>query len=108
MQILNRISDLIPIWRNISEGSNRRIYLKVNSIIMSTCVYSIRLDDHVRHMMDEMSDVNWQVEIRQAVERMVREKKKHRFLAEARELRNKMKPVDIGAAEMIREDRDAR
>lgn len=75
---------------------------------MSTCVYSIRLDDRVRHMMEEMSDVNWQAEIRQSVERMVREKKKHRFLAEARELRKKMKPIDTSAAEMIREDRDAR
>jgi len=75
---------------------------------MSTNVYSIRLDDRVRHMMDEMSDVNWQTEIRQAVEEIVREKKKHRFLAVARELRQKMKPIDISAAEMIREDRDAR
>jgi hypothetical protein len=90
------------------KGSNRCIYFGVNTTIMSTCVYSIRLDDCVRHMMEEMSDVNWQAEIRQAVERMVREKKKHRFLAEAEELRKKMKPVDISAAEMIREDRDAR
>ncbi len=59
-------------------------------------------------MMDEMSDVNWQAEIRQSVERIVREKKKHRFLAEARELSKKMKPIDTSAAEMIREDRDAR
>ena len=36
---------------------------------MSTNVYSIRIDDRVRRMMDEMNDVNWQAEIRQSVER---------------------------------------
>jgi len=75
---------------------------------MSTNVYSIRLDDRVRHVMDEMSDVNWQAEIRQTVERMVREKKKQRLLAEARELLEQQTPSEISAAEMIREDRDAR
>jgi hypothetical protein len=43
---------------------------------MTTSVYSIHLDEHVRRMMDEMGDVNWQAEIREAVENMVREKKK--------------------------------
>jgi len=33
-----------------------------------------------------MSDVNWQGEIKQTVEKMVREKKKERLLAEAQEL----------------------
>ena len=75
---------------------------------MATSVYSIRPEDHVRRMMDEMSDVNWQAEIRMAVEQMVREKKKHHFLAEARKLRMKMLPIESSAAEMIREDRDAR
>jgi hypothetical protein len=75
---------------------------------MATCVYSIRLDDRVRRMMDEMGNVNWQAEIREAVEKMVREKKKHHFLAEARQLRMKMLPIERSAAEMIREDRDAR
>ena len=75
---------------------------------MSTNVYSIRLDDRVRHVMDEMSDVNWQAEIRQTVERMVREKKKQRLLAEARELLEQQTPSEISAAAMIREDRDAR
>jgi hypothetical protein len=74
---------------------------------MATSVYSIRLDDRFRSMMDEMKEVNWQAEIRQAVERMVREKKKHHFLAEARLLRTKMLPIESSAAEMIREDRDA-
>ena len=59
-------------------------------------------------MMDEIREVNWQTEIRGAVEKRVMEKKKHHFLAEARQLRMKMKPVECSAAEMIREDRDAR
>jgi hypothetical protein len=74
---------------------------------MSTAVYSVRIDDRVRRMMDEMSDVNWQGEIKQTVERMVREKKKERLLAEAQELWKHQEPNAIGAAEMIREDRDA-
>ena len=65
-------------------------------------VYSIRLREDVRRMMDDLSDVNWQEEIRLSVEKMVREKKKQRFLAEARELRKTMKSVPVTAAEMIR------
>jgi len=75
---------------------------------MSTNVYSIRIDDRVRRMMDEMNDVNWQAEIRQSVERMVREKKKQKLLDEAKELWTDHIPNKVGAAEMIREDRDAR
>jgi hypothetical protein len=59
-------------------------------------------------MMDEMNDVNWQAEIRQSVERMVREKKKQKLLEEAKELWKDQIPNKVGAAEMIREDRDAR
>lgn len=75
---------------------------------MSTNVYSIRIDDRVRRMMDEMNDVNWQAEIRQSVERMVREKKKQKLLEEAKELWKDQIPNKVGAVEMIREDRDAR
>lgn len=59
-------------------------------------------------MMDEMSDVNWQAEIKQLVEKMVREKKKELLLLEAQELWKHQRPNTIGAAKMIREDRDAR
>ena len=75
---------------------------------MSTNVYSIRIDDRVRRMMDEMNDVNWQVEIRQSVEKIVREKRKEKLLKEAKELWKGQVPNKIGAAEMIRVDRDAR
>lgn len=70
--------------------------------------YSILLDEQVCRMMDEMPDVNWQAEIRQMIERMVREKKRQRLLADVKELRKHQKPNRTGAAAMIREDRDAR
>lgn len=75
---------------------------------MPTDVYSIRLDERIRRMMDEMNDINWQAEIRQTVEKLVREKKKRRLLAEAQELWKQQTPCEVSAAEMIREDRDAR
>jgi hypothetical protein len=59
-------------------------------------------------MMDEMDDINWQAEIRETVEMLVKDKKKQRLLAEARELWKQQTPSEISAAELIREDRDAR
>lgn len=56
--------------------------------------------------MREMRDVDWQEEIRTIVEELVKKKSKERLLTEARELRKDMKAID--AAELIREDRDAR
>jgi hypothetical protein len=59
-------------------------------------------------MMEEMSDINWQAEIRQMVEELVRERWKQRILAKAQEQRKQMKNIGVGAAEMIGEDRNAR
>ena len=75
---------------------------------MSTAVYSIRLERDVRLIMDEMSDVDWQAEIRQMVETIVRDKKKKRLLARAEARWQEQVVNDKGAASMIREDRDAR
>lgn len=75
---------------------------------MATTVYSIRIDDRIRKMMEEMDEVNWQAEIRESVERIVREKKKQKLLKEVKELWKEQTPNKIGAAAMIREDRDAR
>jgi hypothetical protein len=75
---------------------------------MSTAVYSIRLESDVRRIMDEMSDVDWQAEIRQMVETIVRDKKKKRLLARAEARWQEQVANDKGAASMIREDRDAR
>jgi len=75
---------------------------------MSTkTVYSIRIPVELRKMMEEMSEVNWQEEIRSVVEELVRKKSKERLLAEAREMRKSMK-AGVSAAGLIREDRDAR
>ena len=75
---------------------------------MSTkTVYSIRVPVKLRKMMEEMKEVNWQEVIRTMVEELVKDKSKERLLAEAKEIRKDMK-AEVSAAELIREDRDAR
>ena len=75
---------------------------------MSTkTVYSIRVPVELRKMMEELKEINWQEEIRQLVEELVKNKSKERLLADAKEIRKAMK-ADVSAAELIREDRDAR
>ena len=69
-------------------------------------VYSVRIPTEIREMMKEMEDIDWQKEIRTMIEELVRTKHKKRLLTEAKKLRNHMKAID--AAELIREDRDAR
>ena len=73
---------------------------------MST-VYSIRVPVELRKMMEEMNDINWQEEVRRMLEELVKTKSKERLLAEAKKLREAMK-AEVCAAELIREDRDAR
>lgn len=76
---------------------------------MSTsCVYTIRIPQDVRNAMDEMKDVNWQADIRQAVVEMVKAKKRQKLLEKADEVRERTRDVGISASELIREDRDAR
>lgn len=58
-------------------------------------------------MMEEMGDVDWQAEIRQMVETIVRDKRKRRLLARAEARWQEQVANDKGAALMIREDRDA-
>jgi len=74
----------------------------------ASSVYTIRIPAEVRQMMDEMKDINWQSDIRQAIEDLVREKRRQRLLSEASRLRKDTKNIGISASEMIREDRDAR
>jgi len=76
--------------------------------IMSTSVYSIRLESEVRRMMDEMSEVDWQAEIRRTVEKMVRERKKRMLLDRAEARWKEQVECAEDAAAMIREERDAR
>jgi hypothetical protein len=57
--------------------------------------------------MEEMKEVNWQEEIRNKIEELVRDKNKERILAEARSVRAEMKGV-VKASELIRADRDER
>lgn len=58
-------------------------------------------------MMEEMKEINWQEEIRRAVEELVRNKNREKLLAEAKEIREDTK-ISVSSAELIREDRDAR
>lgn len=75
---------------------------------MATSVYSIRLDREIRQMMEEMDDINWQTEIKQIVEKTIKERKKQRILARAQGRWKDQVSNERGAAEMIREDRDVR
>jgi hypothetical protein len=75
---------------------------------MSTSVYSIRLEMEIRQMMEEMDDINWQMEIKHVVEKAIKERKKQKILARAQERWKTQVQNERGAAELIREDRDAR
>ncbi|MBU7047863.1 MAG: hypothetical protein HXS54_15610 [Theionarchaea archaeon] len=69
-------------------------------------IYSIRIPNNIHDIMKEMEDIDWQEEIRIVVEEFVRKKRRERLLNEAKELKKDMK--SISAAELTREDRDAR
>lgn len=74
---------------------------------MSTkTVYSIRIPKEIRELMKKMEGIDWQEEIRTVIVELVKKKSKERLLTEGRELRKEMKALN--AAELIREDRDAR
>ena len=74
----------------------------------TTSVYTIRIQTEIRQMMDEMKDINWQSDIREVVEELVRERRRQKLLAESRELRKRTKNIGISASELIREARDAK
>lgn len=84
------------------------ICIRCKHSIVSTSVYSIRLESEVRRMMDEMSEVDWQAEIRRTVEKMVRERKKRMLLDRAEARWKEQVECAEDAAAMIREERDAR
>ncbi len=76
---------------------------------MSTSsVYSVRLPDNVCQLMKDMDDVNWSDEIREIIEKTVKDRAMERLLARAEERGKRLKKIDKSVAEMIREDRDAR
>jgi DNA anti-recombination protein RmuC len=59
-------------------------------------------------MMKTMDDVDWSDEIREIVEKTVRERAMERLMSRAEERGRRLKKIDKTVAEMIREDRDAR
>jgi hypothetical protein len=75
---------------------------------MSTSsVYSIRLPDNICRLMKDMDDVNWSDEIREIIEKTVKDRAMERLLARAEERGKRLKKIDKSVVEMIREDRDA-
>lgn len=73
----------------------------------TTSVYSIRIDSRIKKMIDDLDDPAWQDEVRTLIEQSVRRRRKAQLLARAREAQQ---ILDEGpsAADLIREDRDAR
>lgn len=74
--------------------------------MMTKVVYSIRISEEVKKMMESI-DINWQEELRELIERKVKEEYVKRLLDKGRELRGKMR-ASVPAAELIRWDRDER
>lgn len=84
------------------------IYLRcIRTIMSTTSVYSIRIDSRIKKMIDDLDDPAWQDEVRTFIEQSVRRRRKAQLLARAREVH---RTLDEGpsAADLIREDRDAR
>ena len=73
---------------------------------MTKIVYSIRISEEVKKMMEAL-DLNWQEELREIVEKRVREEYGKMLLRRGKELREKMK-ASVPAAELVRGDRDER
>jgi hypothetical protein len=75
---------------------------------MVTHVFSIRVADEVHRMMEDMKDVNWNMDIKKLVEEFVKEKRRERLLEESDIIRMRTRKIGVSAADLIREDRDAR
>jgi len=73
----------------------------------TTSVYSIRIDSRIRKMIDELDDPAWQDEVRTFIERSIQRRRKAQLLARARET-HRFLGEGPSAADLIREDRDAR
>jgi len=70
-------------------------------------VISLRVSRRLKEMLDELG-INWRVEVREYLERRVREEAKKRALREARRVRESIRIRGTPAAKLIREDRDER
>jgi hypothetical protein len=73
-----------------------------------THVFCIRLSDDIHRMMGEMKDVNWTADIRQEIEELVKQKRREKILRESDPIRKLTGKIGVSAADLIREDRDAR
>jgi len=75
---------------------------------MATHVFSIRLAEEIHRTMEDMKDVNWNMDIKKLVEEFVKEKRRERLLEASDALRSRTRKIGVSAADLIREDRDAR
>ncbi len=81
------------------------IYFVYKNIVMSYVV-SFRIQKELKNLMDAV-DIDWSREIRNFIEKRVREELKKKFLSDARELRRRIGVKStISAAELIRRDRE--
>ena len=70
-------------------------------------VISLRIPRELKESLEELG-VDWRREVREYLERRVREERKRRLLERAREVRRRVGRLTTDSAELIREDRDAR
>lgn len=75
---------------------------------MATHVFSIRVAEEIHRTMKDMKDVNWNMDIKKLVEEFVKEKKRAKLLDESDATRSRTRKIGVSAADLIREDRDAR
>lgn len=80
----------------------------ITILYMATHVFSIRVAEEIHRTMEDMKDVNWNADIKKLVEEFVREKKRERLLKESDAIRSRTRKIGVSAANLIREDRDAR
>ena len=76
-------------------------------MIMTTSVYSVRIDPQVRKMMDELPGKALQEEIRTLIENTVRMRRREQLLNRALKRQETKKP-GMPAARIIREARNDR
>ena len=69
-------------------------------------VISLRVPKELKESLEELG-VDWRKAVREYLEKMVREERRKRILARAREIRKRVGRVTTDSAELIREDRYA-
>ena len=69
-------------------------------------VFSVRIPKKLKKLMDECKDVDWAEEVREFINRRVRELLMENYLRVAKEVRKQLEKVPMPVDELIREDRE--